>query len=220
MINDGQTPMRDKAIMAIMCAMGLDESTFCEHFNYYGWPQIVKQLGPDPAAWDLSKCPIRIDFVRSKTQYAYYNFLPAKAVKLLRLWPPIRRSMTFSEIKIATKNGQQISDPLFLTTNRNPIDERNINKLVRFSSFRSGVQEYVPGTKIYRIHAHEFRDTFKTTARISGVDGPVADFFIGHNIDEEGYDKSPWANTDFFRDQYPEDRATDMQRREDHALDG
>jgi hypothetical protein len=30
----------------------------------------------------------------------------------------------------------------------------------------------------------------------------VANFFIGHNIDVHGYDKSPWDDPEHFRDQY------------------
>ena len=54
----------------------------------------------------------------------------------------------------------------------------------------------------YRIHGHEFRDTFKTTCKVAGVDGAVAEFFIGHKIDPLGYDKSPWAYPEHFKEQY------------------
>jgi hypothetical protein len=202
-IEDGRTPIRDKAIMAICATLGLDESTFVECFNYYAWPQILKQLGgSDPEFWDLSRAPIRIDMTRSKTQYDYFNFLPAKALKCLQRWIPVRKQIMLSDIKVRNVNGRLISDPIFITNIRTPITEKNVNKTVRESSFRSGVQEHVPGTRIYRIHAHEFRDTFKTSARVAGVDGPVADFFIGHNIDDEGYDKTPWTSPEHFRDQY------------------
>jgi len=60
----------------------------------------------------------------------------------------------------------------------------------------------VPGTRRCRIHGHEFRDTFKTTCKVAGVDGAVAEFFIGHRIDPLGYDKSPWAYPEHFKEQY------------------
>ena len=149
---------------------------------------------------------------RSKTQYqtTSTSFL-LKTLKCLQHWIPVRKQIMLSDIKVRTVNGRLISDPIFITNIRTPVTEKNVNKTVRESSFRSGVQEHVPGTRIYRIHAHEFRDTFKTSARVSGIDGPVADFFIGHNIDDEGYDKTPWTSPEHFRDQYSEGRGPDLQ---------
>lgn len=64
------------------------------------------------------------------------------------------------------------------------------------------MQQHIPGTKIYRIHAHEFRDSFKSTARVPGLDVAPADFFIGHIINSLGYEGSPWTYPEHFRDRY------------------
>ncbi|MGH2640033.1 MAG: hypothetical protein ACRDF4_12255 [Rhabdochlamydiaceae bacterium] len=81
-VNDGHVQVRDKALIACMLCLGTDESTFAEHFNYYGYPQLVKALGHYSQEWDLKKAPIQINLIRSKTQYSHYSFVPAKALEL------------------------------------------------------------------------------------------------------------------------------------------
>ncbi|MDG6939015.1 MAG: hypothetical protein JRN39_01240 [Nitrososphaerota archaeon] len=82
------------------------------------------------------------------------------------------------------------------------MSESLVATIIRESAMRSGVQQRKPGTKRYRIHGHEFRDTFRTTCKVAGVDGAVAEFLIGHGIDKLGYDKSPWVYPEHFRKQY------------------
>jgi site-specific recombinase XerD len=200
-VSDGSVPTRDKAMIAIVLCLGLDESTFVHQFNYYAYPQLAKQLGRDQNSWDLSKAP-QISLVRMKTQTRFYNFLPKKALVLLRDWLNVRRDITGSEIQVRSENGVEISEPLFITSQRTPINENFLARTIRESSFKSGVQQQKSGIKRYRIHGHEFRDTFRTTCKIAGVDAAVAEFFIGHSIDILGYDKSPWVYPEHFRKQY------------------
>jgi hypothetical protein len=201
-VNDGHVAARAKAIIACLLCLGTDESTFAEHFNYFGYPQIVKALGRFPEEWDLKKAPVQINLIRSKTQYSHYSFLPAKALELLRDWLNVRRRTTGRDIQIFVQDNAERSDPIFVFTTGNPVSSQAIGDIVRESSFKSGVQQKVPGMKRFRIHGHEFRDCFKTTARIAGMDTAVAEFFIGHNIDSLGYDKSPWVYPEHFRAQY------------------
>jgi hypothetical protein len=37
---------------------------------------------------------------------------------------------------------------------------------------------------------------------VSGVDVEIAEFFMGHSLDQYGYDKSPYHNPEWFREQY------------------
>ena len=201
-INDGKVAVRDKAVLATVLSMGLDESTFVHQFNYYAYPQIVQQLGGKPESWDMTRAPVQVNLVRLKTQTRFYNFLPKKTLILIRDWLNIRQQITGSEIKVRTSDGMAISDPLFVSTQRTPVSESLVATIVRESAMRSGVQQRKAGTKRYRIHGHEFRDTFRTTCKVAGVDGAVAEFFIGHGIDKLGYDKSPWVYPEHFRKQY------------------
>jgi hypothetical protein len=58
------------------------------------------------------------------------------------------------------------------------------------------------GRRRYPFHAHEVRDTLKTLARRARADVTVADFCIGHSIDANEYDKSPWDQDTYFREEY------------------
>ena len=202
MVADGRVPVRDKAMIAIVLTMGLDESTFVHQFNYYAYPQIVKALGSDWNAWDAKRAPVQVSLVRPKTQNRFYSFLPARALVLLRDWLNVRKETTGSEVALRNEGGVEVSDPLFVTTKGRPVDEAFVAKSILDASFKSGVQQRKPGVKRYRIHGHEFRDTFRTTCKVAGMDQAVAEFFIGHSIDVLGYDKSPWVYPEHFRKQY------------------
>ena len=54
----------------------------------------------------------------------------------------------------------------------------------------------------YHIHAHEFRDLFKSLCTLSGVSPIASEFFLGHTIDKLGYDKSSRYDEDWFRREY------------------
>lgn len=84
-VSDGRIPVREKAMIAIVLCLGLDESTFVHQFNYYAYPQIVKALGRDQNDWDTKRAPVQVSLVRPKTQGRFYNFLPAKALVLLAI---------------------------------------------------------------------------------------------------------------------------------------
>jgi hypothetical protein len=51
-------------------------------------------------------------------------------------------------------------------------------------------------------NSHEVRDTLVTLGRRAQIDMGVVNFFVGHNIDEYGYDKSPWDDPEHFRNEY------------------
>ncbi len=171
-------------------------------FNLYGYPQIARALGKDPKEWEPGRAPIRINLVRLKTRTNFYSFLPKKCLELLKDWLTLRQDFTGAEIKIRNEDGTELSDPIFVTSYKKPVHEALVAEIIRNSSFKSGVQQRVPGTRRYRIHGHEFGDTFRTTCKIAGVDGAVTEFFIGHSIDKLGYDKSPWVYPEHFRKQY------------------
>lgn len=165
-----------------------------EVFNLQAYPQLLKALGPIPETWDLAKAPVRVIMRRPKTGVKFYNYVPRKLIEYIRGWLRLRKQIAGSEIRVFFEQETQteISDPIFLTRYGTPISELMAGKIVRESSFKSGVQK----RKIweehprYRIHSHEFRDTFRTTCKIAKVDSAVAEFFIGHSIDKYHYEKS------------------------------
>jgi hypothetical protein len=58
------------------------------------------------------------------------------------------------------------------------------------------------GLRRYHIHAHEFRDLFKSLCTLNGVSGVASEFFLGHKLDKTGYDKSPEYDVEWFRREY------------------
>ena len=53
----------------------------------------------------------------------------------------------------------------------------------------------------YELHGHEVRDTMKSLAHSIGTNDEV-EYFLGHEIEELGYDKSPNQYPDYWRDPY------------------
>src|SRR5713101_4345356 len=115
-INDGSVPIRDKAILAVLLYMGLDESTLATQFNYYAYPQLVKALGERFEDWDAQRGPVRINLVRPKTMTKFYNFLPRRGLELLKDWLNVRREVTGSVIGIRREADGEVSDPIFLSS--------------------------------------------------------------------------------------------------------
>ena len=54
----------------------------------------------------------------------------------------------------------------------------------------------------YPFHSHEVRDTLITLAKRNGADLSAANFFIGHTLDKYGYNKSPWDDPEYYRNEY------------------
>jgi len=158
----------------------------------------AKELGGRPENWDVERGPVRINLTKPKTTTKYYNFLPPKGA-------PVPQGLAEREAGgdggRSGRRGGGIRPYL-----REQQAATHVREAGREHDQGSVVQDWVQlrtaGVNRYRIHGHEFRDAFKTTCKVAGVDGAVAEFFIGHEIDSLGYDKSPWAYPEHFREQY------------------
>ena len=64
------------------------------------------------------------------------------------------------------------------------------------------MERYKGSKRRYPFHSHEVRDTLVTLGRRAGVDMAIVNFFVGHDIDHYGYDKSPFDDPEHFRSQY------------------
>jgi len=205
---------RARAIVLTMVQSGMDASTLMDVFNYYGYPQIAAHFGTaQHEEWDSSKCPVRVDLVRPKTNFRYYTFLDVDSIESLKDWLVERKSMTGGGPAIQTGQGSSKmpkSDPIFITRDGRPMTPKSVGEVFRESGKRAGVN-IVPGTKTadykwasnrYLFHSHEVRDTLITISRRVKADVVAANFFVGHSIDKLGYDKSPWDSEDYFRAEY------------------
>jgi hypothetical protein len=175
------------ALMALLqSGMGLAEY---EEFNLAGWRETREKL--------VAPEPVRIDLYREKTSRTtikkYYTWLGRDAKELLREWLVMRPEAPES-------------DALFLVYNKNrreyvPLSGRILSDKVRQVAKKIGLIK--PDVlKRYRVHAHEFRDLFKSLCTLSGVSPVASEFFLGHGIDKLGYDKSPQYDEAWFRREY------------------
>ena len=205
---------RDRAILLYQLQGGLDESTLASAFNYMAYSQISEQLGKDWREWDPAKGPVRIQLFRPKTGKEYYTFIAEDAIVALKDWLKVRFNQTKKEIEIEKNNKQSNvarSDPIFITQAGKRIANTLPGDVFRNLSFKSGVNERVADTSQiashrgstvrYDLHGHEVRDTMKSLAHSIGINDEV-EYFLGHEIDKLGYDKSPDQYPDYWRDLY------------------
>jgi integrase len=179
-----------KAIFAVMFqgAMGLAELS---QFNS-NWQKITNQLD-EPG-------PLKIDLYRSKTSrkavQRFYTFISQDAKDLIKQWLQVRPKSEFPH--------------LFLTFRKNdrkwvPTSSHNVGENVTVTAKRIGLirqPESSSSANRYHVHPHEFRDLFKSLCQLHGVLPVASEYFLGHQIDSSGYDKSPEYDVEFFRNEY------------------
>jgi site-specific recombinase XerC len=212
-VNYGGVSVRDRSVIMVMLQSGMDASTLTNVFNYVGFPQLAAHFGSeDWSRWDLSRVPVRLWLVRPKTNYQYYSFIGHDAVVCLKDWLNVRAT-NYGGIKIkpaSTPNQQATSDPIYLTKEGRRLVPAYVSVLFNDAGKRAGVNiqppeklpRYKGATRQYPFHSHEVRDTLVTLGRRAGVDQAIVNFFVGHNIDEYGYDKSPYDDPEHFRREY------------------
>ena len=179
-------PYKAALMTLLQSGMGLAEF---EEFNIAGWRKTTEKL--------TTPKPLRIDLYREKTSRTtvkkYYTWLGRDAKELTREWLVMRPTTSDS-------------DALFLTYNKNlkkyvPLSGRTLSDKVRQTAKKIGLIK-ANQLRRYRVHAHEFRDLFKSLCTLSGVSPVASEFFLGHGIDKLGYDKSPQYDEAWFRREY------------------
>jgi len=179
-------PYKAALMTLLQSGMGLAEY---EEFNLTGWRKTLESLNTAGVS--------RIDLYREKTSRTavkkYYTWIGRDAKELLREWLVMRPESAESEA-------------LFLVFNKNhrayvPLSGRILSDRVRQTAKKIGLIK--PGKlRRYHVHAHEFRDLFKSLCTLSGVSPLASEFFLGHDIDKLGYDKSPQYDEAWFRREY------------------
>jgi integrase len=185
LILNAQQPYKAAIMVLLQSAMGLAEFT---QFNLLGWKRAIQDLD-EPG-------PLRIDLYREKASRQevrrYYTFLGEDAKGLIRDWLAMR-----PEVDV---------DALFVVYNKNgrrwvPLRGRLLADMITAVAKRIGLIK-PNGLDRYPIHAHEFRDLFKSICTLRGVNPVASEFFLGHAIDKMGYDKSPQYDQEWFRREY------------------
>ncbi|MHA1974807.1 MAG: hypothetical protein ACTSW1_17550 [Candidatus Hodarchaeales archaeon] len=170
---------RYQAIFMIMFQAGLDEASFI-HWSMNGLESTLQQLRKKPDGPIMIELPGR---KHTKNIENFYTFFGYDGVKLLRNYLEKR----------GTAPG-----PIFKVSKKAMIKywTRQLKRLGYIKQKGSS-----RGNR-YGYNLHRLRSLFRSRWRISGVDVELAEFFMGHEIDKLGYDKSPWLNTEWYEDQY------------------
>jgi hypothetical protein len=199
--------LRDRTLMLCQFQGGLDNSTTAKMFNYQVLPQLTTHFGADDwTRWKITPdTQVRIDLVRSKTGVRFYTYLYHDAIMLLQEYLTVR-SAAFGRPTIhqpRRPSALPLSDPVFLTKYGDPVSPQYISTLWKKAGMKAGVNVPTGAGKgiRYLFHSHETRDTKKTLARRVRADVVAVDFTLGHEIDKDGYDKSPWDDETYFREE-------------------
>ena len=200
--------VRDRAVMLCALQGGMDDSTLAKVFNVLAFPQLTRHFGTSRwRDWDTQLCPVRIDLVRPKSGERFYTFLDFDAIEALKAWLDFRGEPGAYE----PENPQDLptSEPIFLGR-FGPISPAAVGQIFRGAGKRAKINVHrgqptsdFRGARLrYPFHSHEVRDTMITLARRAKADVDAANFFTGHSIDKLKYDKSPWDDEDYFREEY------------------
>jgi len=181
-----------RTIFQLMYQGGIGLAEF-QLFNKRGWSQIKEQLDkPGPMKITLFR-----EKVAEKGVKTYYTFLGEEAKEKLKHWLNIRQlrygPMHDGEPIFLTshKFTKKITAPATITIQINMI--RCLRKAGLVAKDAKGP---------FNLHCHELRDIFKSMCTLAGVNKVASEFFLGHDIDKLGYDKSPDYDVDFFKNEY------------------
>ncbi len=164
--------------------MGVGERLF---FDEFGLKEIRRQM-------DRGDMPVRVELPgrkKLKNVKPYYTFLGGDAVDALKVWFLERPSEAGSRVFVT-----QFGWPLSYSAMQMYWEKKlsDLGLITRLHNNDSGNR--------YGKNLHEIRDLFKTRWRVSGVDIELGDYFMGHDIDSLGYDKSPRDYPDYYRERY------------------
>lgn len=185
LILNAPQPYKTALVLLLQSGTGLAEFT---QFNLEGWQPVIDRLD-NPG-------PLRIDLYRQKTSRRrverYYTFIGADGKRQLQEWLQMRPTCD--------------EPALFVVYNKNrrrwvPLRGRLIGNMITKIGKRTGLIQ-ANELQRYHIHAHEFRDLFKSLCTLNGVNPVASEFFLGHRIDKLGYDKSPGYDVAWFQREY------------------
>lgn len=177
-----------RAVFLSMFQGAMDQASFV-YWNMNGYSDLVKQLreGKDIIKIDL---PGR---KKSRNARNFYSFLGRDAVEAIRDYLKTRPKPKGENVCIFTN---QYGKPI---TSKQSLRIYWLRKLKNLGL----VDESAPPKYSSRTgkNLHELRDLFRSQWSKSPASHVVAEFCMGHQIDELGYDKS-YRDTDFYLAEY------------------
>jgi hypothetical protein len=184
MITSGGASIIDKAVVLCKFHRGLDNSTFCDRFNFQAWDQLVEYFGTENYDnWDISKCPAPIRLTRIKTNYTHVGYLDVDAIQALQKYLKVRYIKTGRNIKSL--------EPIFIGRQNQPIRVQWITRLIPKLAENAGIQKKIHNSNLTVKNektSHELRDLLKSTLIVNGVASYVCELAIGHKVGDS-YEK-------------------------------
>src|SRR5438552_11317058 len=167
----GSNNARNRAILLSLPGMGVGEWLQFAH-GWFKYADAIRSL----------KVPIRVSVVRPKNGQHYSVLIWDDAVEHLRLL------LLEREKELGHPLGAE--DQLFISTYGDPITGHRVQHLVGVLRDRLGLEKKEKGKIIYKFRPHEIgRDFFRTLCENSGVSPAVAEYSLGHKIDQNEYNK-------------------------------
>ncbi len=197
LLTEGRPTLLQKAAFMCKFQRGLDNSTFCDGFNFEAWEQLVEYFGTeDYENWDESKCPVPIEIVRLKTQYNHVGFLDVDAIHLLKKWLKKREELVGKKIRKG--------DPIFINQKGFAVKylffTRALRKLSRSAKMDKKLKGYERSVR-YEQNSHELRDLLNSTLEAYGAGGYLAEHVIGHK-QKSSYTKTEQLYLEKMRKQF------------------
>jgi hypothetical protein len=180
---------RYKAIFLSLLQGGMGLEEF-DYWNKTGWPSLKDQLA-------RSTRLVRVDLpgrkMKKHTQ-PYYTFLGRDAVDAIRNYVEHFRP--------------DKTDAIFYDQNGNPVSKGSVQDYWKRLSYRVGLvkpqreKDLKARAKVrHGKNLHELRDTFRTLWSKSSAKYFIGEFFMGHTIDPQNYDKSS-IDVNFYEKEY------------------
>ena len=184
MITSGGISIIEKAVVLCKFHRGLDNTTFCDRFNFQAWEQLVDYFGTENYDnWDISKCPVPIRLTRMKTNYTHVGYLDVDAIQALQKYLKVRFNKTGKNI--------QPLEPIFIGRKNQPIRPQWLTDLIPKLANNAGIQKKIRNSNITVKNektSHELRDLLKSTLIVEGVASYVCELAIGHKVGDS-YEK-------------------------------
>ena len=184
MLTSGGASTIDKAVVLCKFHRGLDNSTFCDRFNFQAWDQLVGYFGTENYDnWDLKLCPVPIRLTRIKTNYTHVGYLDVDAIQALQKYLKVRFDKTGENMKPL--------QPIFIGRKNQAIRVQWLTRLIPKLAENAGIQKKIHNSNLTTKNektSHELRDLLKSTLIVNGVASYVCELAIGHKVGDS-YEK-------------------------------
>ena len=185
-----------QAVYMIMWQSAMATEDFL-YFNTHCWDQVKEQLDDD-------KRIIRVDLPgrkhnRMKPRGNFFTFFGKDAIDKLKRYLIFREQQTLNN-----DNALKLEEAIFINEKSQTLTKQSLYTYFKRHAMRLGIIKKKKRRSLrtrYRVHLHEMRDTFRTEWNLTNAKSFMAEFFMGHVIDFNNYNKvmqrEEWAKQQY-----------------------